>query len=548
MRRQRTVSFPVIMGGEHRMHGRRRWVAAITAICVAAPAVLSAQENSDADELHRLRWRDAIAARELQDERLRTCFNPLTPPSAAIEICTWVIDAARVAGNYAGEAHVRRAAAYAALGDVQRADEDFEYGTRTWDQVAPDAPPSIESENGPPYGFDRARHANAHCERGDFYWRQGDTERAITSYRRAQEYDPQCAATPLTAIAAGQASPRGALRDRGRYDAAQHLNVTSLATACATQRTAALSATYGPGATAEQAAGLDGAFAQSPLSSRDTSTLIENLRAFEAGAADNAALAYAACLYRQRLTSIDPQWEEAANEAAEAEEPEDDPFANLPRREAGAGTQFLADSADPNVRAARLRAAAERAAQAERRREERRRQSAQMWDTILQVAAIGAQTYLEYESQRVASEAAAQQQAAILAQQQAQAQQAARQQQQASNPYPQQQRTSTATGRDHNPANDASQCMQVVNVNDTTAKLANQCGYSVEVVWCTEGNPDSSFLCPSRGMWTWGPGAGPSFRRGTSIHFGACRGPNSITSQPGGPPISYACPDFLQRQ
>ncbi len=404
-------------------------------MCVAAPAMLSAQENSDADELHRLRWRDPIAARELQDERLRTCFNPLTPPSTAIQICTWVIDAARVAGNYAGEAFVRRAAAYAALGDVQQADEDFRNGTTIWDQVAPDAPPpNIEVVGGPAYGLDRARHANAHCERGEFYWRQGDTERALASYRRAQEYDPQCAATPLAAIAAGQASPRAPLRDLGRYDASQHLNVATLTTACATQRTAALQATYGPEATAEQAAGLDGAFAQSSLSSRDTSVLLENYRVFEAGAADNAALAYAACLYRQRLTSIDPQWEEAANEAVEAEEPEDDPFANLPRREAGAGTQFLADSADPNVRAARLRAAAERAAQAERRREERRRQSAAMWDTILQVAAIGAQTYLEYESQRISAEAAAQQQAAILAQQQAQAQaraqQAARQQQQ----------------------------------------------------------------------------------------------------------------------
>lgn len=205
------------------MHGRQRWAAIVVAICAASPALLSAQENSDADELHRLRQRDPIAARELTTQRMQTCFNPQTSPSTAIQTCTWVLDAARVAGNYAGEAHVRRAAAYAAMGDVQQADEDFMYGARTWDQVAPDAPPpNIESEGGPAFGFDRARHANAHCERGDFYWRQGDTQRAIASYRRAQEYDPQCAATPLTAIAAGQASPRGVLRDTGRYDPAAH--------------------------------------------------------------------------------------------------------------------------------------------------------------------------------------------------------------------------------------------------------------------------------------------------------------------------------------
>jgi len=370
----------------------------------------AAQDLPDTDQYRQLTAQDPAAARDLQDQRIHECLRGQISSERAVSVCTWVIDVARVAGSLAGEAYARRARAYVALGDVQAADSDFSDGIGYWDQIQPNEPANIPTDGpnisaAPLVSLTSLDHADAHCDRGDFYWRQSNTARATQSYRRALEYHNECAERPLADIAAGLASPNGVLRHIGTYVPGAHaLDLDALNAACSAQRAAAILEALGPNPTPEQIAALDSRMRSSALASRDINVLRTNLEAFRAG--NSAIDRYGACLFQSRLVQLDPQNQLTAAAA--------DPFAGLPRRSAGAGTQALADSVDPVRRAQRQREEQQRVAEVERRQQEARASARAFWGEVFEVVAVVAVTVAEVELQRMQIEAAheAQRQAA----------------------------------------------------------------------------------------------------------------------------------------
>ncbi|GAM96967.1 hypothetical protein U91I_00588 [alpha proteobacterium U9-1i] len=384
-------------------------------LLIAVATVLScvsvaAQDLPDADSLRRLRAEDPVAARDLQDQRIHECLRGEIESERVIDACTWVIDVARVAGPLAGEAYVRRARAYASFGDLSAADSDFDNGIGYWDQTQPDEPANIE-ESGPNISAaprirtSAEEHADAHCKRAEFYWRRNDFDRARASFQRALEFHPiACAQEGLESVSANRPHPRGLLRNRGGYDPnANRLDLAVLYAACSSERAAALTETFGPNSSPEQIAALDQGLRNSALASRDVDALHDQWLSMNGGGTAQHGLI--ACLTRARIVGIEPEHDFAAQPAASP-----DPFANLPRRNASAGTAMLADSADPNRRAVRQQELAMRAAETERRRAQRAANNAAMWDTIFQVAVIGLDAYVQYETARAQTEAALAQQ------------------------------------------------------------------------------------------------------------------------------------------
>lgn len=100
-------------------------------------------------------------------------------------------------------------------------------------------------------------------------------------------------------------------------------------------------------------------------------------------------------------------------------------------------------------------------------------------------------------------------------------------------------------GAAHNTDNDAVACLELLTLNGA-GSLRNNCAFTVEAVWCVENhdcNPSYS------NMWSIGAGRlYPVFgsRDGGQIHWGACRGANSIRLYRQDPVFHYRCPDDLQ--
>jgi hypothetical protein len=111
----------------------------------------------------------------------------------------------------------------------------------------------------------------------------------------------------------------------------------------------------------------------------------------------------------------------------------------------------------------------------------------------------------------------------------------------------------TPPTRVHNPANDATYCMQRRALAGTDVQMVNGCNFPVELAWCfVGGDPTSLSSCErvnrSTGyQWNYSPGNGPSIPPGYEVRYGACRGRESMVSVegPAGRP-NYVCPDIYQ--
>lgn len=99
----------------------------------------------------------------------------------------------------------------------------------------------------------------------------------------------------------------------------------------------------------------------------------------------------------------------------------------------------------------------------------------------------------------------------------------------------------------HNAENDAVDCLELVALNDA-GSLHNTCAFTVEAVWCVEGHD----CRPSySNMWSIGPDRMypvNGTRGGGYVHWGACRGANSVLMGPDDAVFSYRCPDRLQNR
>lgn len=201
----------------------------------------------------------------------------------------------------------------------------------------------------------------------------------------------------------------------------------TLSDACSNEKAAALAVLFPNGATAQQQEDFDHAFAQR-LTGASSAQLMPQWQAFSeqsaAGAPHAAENAFAACVYHARIRQLDPN----AVFATPAQSQTDQLFANLPRRDSGAGASMIAESLDPAARAERQRLQQQADAERQARQQQAAANNAAFWDTLLGVVATVGSAYVNYESQRAQIEAgnqAAAAQAAANAALQQQQQQAA---------------------------------------------------------------------------------------------------------------------------
>jgi hypothetical protein len=207
----------------------------------------------------------------------------------------------------------------------------------------------------------------------------------------------------------------------------------ALSDACSNEKAAALAVLFPNGATAQQQEDFDHAFAQQ-LTGAASTQLMPQWQAFSeqsaAGAPHAAENAFAACVYHARIRQLDPN----AAFPTPAQSQTDQLFANLPRRDGGAGANMIAQSLDPAARAERQRLQQHADAERQARQQQAAANNAAFWDTLLGVVATVGNAYVDYESQRAQIEAGDQ---AAAAQAAANAL-AAQQQQQAAAPPPSQ--------------------------------------------------------------------------------------------------------------
>jgi hypothetical protein len=220
-------------------------------------------------------------------------------------------------------------------------------------------------------------------------------------------------ATPLTRAVAALALA-GALTISPvltNYAAAQrpvsdigHEEWRTLSEACTNEKAAALAVLFPNGATAQQQEDLDQAFAQQ-LTGASSAQLMPQWQAFSdqsvAGAPHAAENAFAACVYHARIRQLDPN----AVFATPAQSQTDQLFANLPRRDSGAGASMIAESLDPAARAERQRLQQQADAERQARQQQAAANNAAFWDTLLGVVATVGSAYVNYESQRAQIEA-----------------------------------------------------------------------------------------------------------------------------------------------
>jgi hypothetical protein len=120
-----------------------------------------------------------------------------------------------------------------------------------------------------------------------------------------------------------------------------------------------------------------------------------------AGAPHAAENAFAACVYHARIRQLDPN----AAFPTPAQSQTDQLFANLPRRDGGAGANMIAQSLDPAARAERQRLQQQADAERQARQQQAAANNAAFWDTLLGVVATVGNAYVDYESQRAQIEA-----------------------------------------------------------------------------------------------------------------------------------------------
>jgi hypothetical protein len=187
------------------------------------------------------------------------------------------------------------------------------------------------------------------------------------------------------------------------------------------------------GATAQQEENFDRAFAQR-LTGASPAQLMPQWQTFSdqsaAGAPHAAENAFAACVFHQRIQDLDAsavfqaQQQDAALPTPERQT--DQLFANLPRRDSGAGASMITQSLDPAARAERQRLQQQADADRQARQQQAAANNAAFWNGLLIVVATVGNAYVDYESTRAQIEAnnqaaAAQAAANALAAQQQQA-------------------------------------------------------------------------------------------------------------------------------
>jgi hypothetical protein len=288
------------------------------------------------------------------------------------------------------------------------------------------------------------------------------------------------------------------------------VNVLDLRRACMAPRSFAMVEMFGANYTPEQANILDSRLEQE-LSGKTPQALADAYQAFERNPQSRHPDAdrYAQCIYGERLRQLDPTADLRAVRRGEYTPASSTPSSNsawsaaMTRRDANtaAGSAVLAQSADPAARAARERENALLREQAQQRIAQRRAESEAFWGTVLQAATIAAETYIQVEAAQAQAEANA------AAQTQAEAYAQAQVRNEASGPAqtqpPSQQTAScgppgtvyyygspncdaSASRYTHNPANDGTNCVPVINIGDARVPrwyFHNRCGWPVEVAW-----------------------------------------------------------------
>jgi hypothetical protein len=279
-----------------------------------------------------------------------------------------------------------------------------------------------------------------------------------------------------------------------------HEEWQALSDACSNEKAAALAVLFPNGATTQQQEDFDHAFAQQ-LTGAASTQLMPQWQAFSeqsaAGAPHAAENAFAACVYHARIRQLDPN----AAFPTPAQSQTDQLFANLPRRDGGAGANMIAQSLDPAARTERQRLQQQADAERQARQQQAAANNAAFWDTLLGVVATVGNAYVGYESQRAQIEANNQAAAA-----QAAANAALQQQQQLNNgPYPQPSQggtsytylngqcvgtgcpltpTNPAVRHVHHPENEGTHCVQVRQTDHSAVshwETYNGCPWPVEV-------------------------------------------------------------------
>lgn len=370
---------------------------------------------------------DPVALREWFQRHEAACDDRNSSPAMTVQACTVLLDPPRMVGAPHGRIYARRAEARLALGDEAGARSDLDNALHHYRQSDPlpgtrpiEAPPEYQLPT-PALEDNRRVRAGAYCNRADIRWRAGDRQGAEADFGEAEARYPgiACARQGLAGLARGAPAPAlaaaaGRAQDQQRRAAVQ---------VCASERMAAARAWFGGQADEARAAQLDSALEPLGVFSADLDTLTRNRAMFTESLAGDpraqASEAYLVCLQTVRIRQIQPSFDFSRPvdldgpviETAELDDgaleaaPEDDIFANLPRRDAGAAAGLLSESLDPQARQTRRLRVAEdtrrRHANIQRRAENR----AAFWNTLGEVLLVGVQTYAAVETARLELEA-----------------------------------------------------------------------------------------------------------------------------------------------
>jgi len=187
---------------------------------------------------------------------------------------------------------------------------------------------------------------------------------------------------------------------RGQLGAARPSQLGDLANRCESARIAAGEAVFGPSVNAFLLNQIDDRIHKEGWLREDIG-VVKDAWVQRALAADeeapSATDAYTECLLRERIREVEPDLDFNAVLTSERLERF---VAALPRREAGAGASMLRDSLDPAARAAREAQARQARARNEAARRESKARSDAFWNGVMQVGAVVAQSYIDYEYAR----------------------------------------------------------------------------------------------------------------------------------------------------
>lgn len=328
-------------------------------------------------------------ARMEVDGYIDACLSTALRLEDKAGICENAMRYDRSVQSVAGETWYGGARAYLAVGDVRRARDAYEVGIRHWNMERdPGELNYIEGTRVTP-----AYLADAHCEFARFLWRDNQISRAHDEFTRAQQYAPQiaCATAGLAALARNEASPEGPMPAQRNFTSPPGaINIIQLAAQCSAEREDAIEALFGNDATRDEGLLMDQGLARSSLGANTIQGVVASYHTMSNVTGGNtAANAYALCLHGKRLQQLDPNIDLEAAARGEYTPPDGNRFANLPRRQAGAGAAMLQQSADPNQRNALADLRQDQIQQRDANIAQANANNAALWQGILDLAIAG---------------------------------------------------------------------------------------------------------------------------------------------------------------